>query len=107
VQDREFSIEDLFPDDFYLERVKKVYGRQLAAAGETDLELVGNDQLCKRVERALEEFEIKFNKGSVAKVIRSDLCKMKSADELPEQTKQMAHKLFERILEVLPTEEIP
>jgi len=106
VQDREFSIEDLFPDDFYLERVKKVYGKQLAAAGETDLELVGNDQLCKRVERALEKIGIKFNKGSVAKVIRSDLCKLKSADDLPEQTKKMAQKLFERIREVLPAEEM-
>jgi len=106
VQDREFSIEDLFPDDFYLERVKKVYGKQLAAAGETDLELVGNDQLCKRVERALEKIGIKFNKGSVAKVIRSDLCKLKSADDLPEQTKKMVQKLFERIREVLPAEEM-
>ena len=106
VKDREFSIEDLFPDDFYLERVKKVYKKQLAAAGVADIELVGNDQLCKRVERTLEKIGIKFNKGSVAKVIRSDLCKLKLGDDLPEQTKKMAQKLFERIREVLPAEEM-
>lgn len=104
---REFSIEDMFPDEFYLERVKSVYKKQLALAGAEEIELTGDDQLCKRVERALEQHEIKFNKGSVAKVIRSHLSKMKSANDLPPKTKEMGEKLFAKILEVMPAEEMP
>jgi len=107
VKGREFSIEDMFPDKFYLERVKGVYKKQLALAGVEDIELTGDDQLCKKVERALEQHDIKFNKGSVAKVIRSDLSKMKSADDLPPETKEMGEKLFAKILEVMPAEEMP
>src|SRR5204863_5631496 len=46
---REFSIEDLFPDPFYLDRVKAVYSKELAGAGIAEIKLVGKDQLCKRV----------------------------------------------------------
>ena len=45
---REFSIEDLFPEDFYLERVEQAYDRELRAAGVSKLKLVGKDQLCRR-----------------------------------------------------------
>jgi len=107
VKAREFSIEDMFPDEFYLERVKGVYKKQLALAGVEDVELTGGDQLCNKVERALEKHDIKFNKGSVAKVIRSDLSKMKSAEDLPPETKEMGEKVFAKILEVMPAEEMP
>jgi predicted ATP-dependent endonuclease of OLD family len=107
IKEQEFSIEDMFPDEFYLERVKGVYKKQLALAGVKDIELTGDDQLCKKVERALEKHDIKFNKGSVAKVIRSDLSKMKSADDLPPETKERGEKLFAKILEVMPAEEMP
>jgi len=107
VKAREFSIEDMFPDEFYLERVKGVYKKQLALAGVEDVELTGGDQLCNKVERALEKHDIKFNKGPVAKVIRSDLSKMKSAEDLPPETKEMGEKVFAKILEVMPAEEMP
>lgn len=95
VAGKEFAIEDLFPDDFYLARVKEVYARELAAAGGPDtLALVGQDQLSKRVERALDALGIKLNKGSVAKRIRRDLSRMKSADELPATTHEYATKLI-------------
>ena len=45
-----FSIEDLFADDFYLERVKKAYARELAAAGIGDL---NGDIIYLRIEDAL------------------------------------------------------
>ena len=105
MEDREFSIEDLFPDEFYLAKVKEVYSKQLAAPGVDSIEAVGDDQLCKRVERALAQHDIGFNKGSVAKVIRSSLSQMNDASELPEQTADMARKLFEKVLEVMPPEE--
>jgi predicted ATP-dependent endonuclease of OLD family len=102
---QEFSIEDLFPEDYYVERVKRVYAKQLSAAGVEDLALTGDDQLCKRVERALEEHGIKFNKGSVAKVLRTDLSRMKDASELPQPTREMSKQLFQKIVEVMPAEE--
>lgn len=104
--DREFSIEDLFPEDYYLDRVKRMYAKQLTAAGVENLALTGNDQLCKRVERALERHGIKFNKGSVAKVLRTDLSRMKDASELPQTTREMSKELFQKILEVMPAEEV-
>jgi predicted ATP-dependent endonuclease of OLD family len=83
---QDFAIEDLFPADFYTAIVEQVYAKQLAAAGGPKLTLTGTDMLCKRVERALEEQSIKFNKGSVAKVLRHRLSLMKSATELPADT---------------------
>jgi predicted ATP-dependent endonuclease of OLD family len=104
---KEFSVEDLFPDGYYLERVNRVYQRQLSASGSQSLEINGDGQLCKRVERAMEKCNIKFNKGSVAKTIRAELAGMNEATDLPEQTRTMAKKLFERILKIFPTEETP
>jgi hypothetical protein len=92
--DREFSIEDMFPDDFYLAKVKEVYKKEFAAIGSGAIKLRGNDQLCKRVERALGDLGIEFNKGSVAKVIRAELSRMKNADCLPAETREKAKKLI-------------
>jgi predicted ATP-dependent endonuclease of OLD family len=103
---QEFSIEDLFPEDYYVERVKRVYAKQLSATGVENLTLTGNGQLCKRVERALEEHGIKFNKGSVAKALRSDLSRLKAASELPKGTREMAKMLFQKILEIMPHVEV-
>ena len=104
---REFSIEDIFPKEFYLKKVQKVYKKELLAAGREGLNLIGNDQLCKQTERALEECGIKFNKGSVAKVIRSTLSGMKTANDLPQETKEMAKKLFLAIGKALPEGTVP
>lgn len=99
---KEFAVEDLFPDDFYVARVKEVYARELAAAGGAEkLVLVGQDQLSKRVERALEALGIKLNKGSVAKRIRRDLSRMKSVDELPAPTREYATKLVAALTKAL------
>lgn len=101
---REFSIEDLFPDQFYLDLVRQVYKRQLSAAGATKLQLIGKDQLCKRIERALDQHGIKFNKGSVAKLLRGSLARMRDSDEPPAGTRQYAENLFTAILGVLPAD---
>ncbi len=94
VADQDFAVEDLFPPEFYKELVEEVYKNQLTAAGVSSLALVGNDMLCKRVERALEGHGIQFNKGSVAKVLRGRLAKMKTLTELPEQTQKHARALI-------------
>jgi predicted ATP-dependent endonuclease of OLD family len=99
---KEFSIEDLFPDAFYMARVSEIYGNPLLAAGApAELKLVGDGQLCKRVERALAGQGITFNKGSVAKRIRGDLCRMKDASELPAVTKIHAIALVSALTRAL------
>jgi predicted ATP-dependent endonuclease of OLD family len=70
ITNQEFSIEDLFTEEFYMEKVKQAYEKQLSGAMLKKLKLVsGKDQLCKRVERTLEAEQIKFNKGSVSKLL--------------------------------------
>ncbi len=96
----EFAIEDLFPEEFYLEMVEQVYGKQLKLANITTskLRLKGNDQLVKRVERALANAGFEgFNKGSVAKALRLAISKMKDLQELPEETRTRAQTLIETI----------
>ena len=91
----------MFPDDFYVERVKEVYKKQLVAAGASDVKVVGDGQLCKRVERAMTTLGIPFNKGSVAKRIRRDLSRMKDVSELPPTTKTYAAKLVAALTKAL------
>lgn len=100
----EFAIEDMLPENFYLERVERAYKKDLAVAGVEHLQLVGSDRLEKRVERALAAFGIKFNKGSVAKMMREDLIKMANADGLPAETRDRATNVFAAIREALGSE---
>ena len=91
----DFAIEDLFPDDFYLESVKETY-QELDG-----ITLQGEDMLWNRVERALKKEGIKANKGSVAKRLRKRLSRMTDLNELPEETTEKAIKLFQTIREAL------
>lgn len=102
VSDRDFAIEDLFPDDFYVAKVKEAHAKQMAAAGATDLPLLGKGLLCDRVEKALAAHKITFSKGPVAKLIRSALAKMKTVDELPSGTQAYAEKVIAAIIAALP-----
>lgn len=91
----DFSIEDIFPESYYLEKVKEVYGKQIVAAGKGDLKLQGGGLLCDRVERALKDYGIEqFNKGSVAKRIRAAIRQMKSLDDLPADAQGKVKKVI-------------
>ncbi len=89
-------------DEFYLEKVKKIYKKELAAADVKDIKLQGKDQLCKRIERFFESQGLVFNKGSVAKEIRSTLSRMKSLDDLPKETQERAKKLIKAVTDAYP-----
>jgi predicted ATP-dependent endonuclease of OLD family len=95
--EREFTIEDLFPSDYYLAKVKQVYKKQLAIVGCEEINLTDGGSLAKRVAGALEKFEIKFDKSLVIKAIRSELSRMPSITELPEITREMSRKLIETV----------
>ena len=102
-ESRDFAIEDLFPEDYYVGKVREIYKKELAAAGAKKLKLKGSDLLCNRVSRALKEAtNSKFNKGSVAKRIKSDLIAMKSVDELPAGTKEKAERVINAITNAFP-----
>ena len=59
ITQNECAIEDLFPVDFYLECVNEAYGSNLIP---DDLPTDGSDQLCKRVEFALNS-EVAFQRN--------------------------------------------
>jgi len=94
---KEFSIEDLFPEDFYLACVEAVYGKQLVAAGAELKNLPKGEQLVKRVELLFESVSLTFNKGSVCKVLCGKIREMKNVSELPAHTAQYAESLFDAI----------
>ncbi|HEX3043510.1 MAG TPA: AAA family ATPase, partial [Bacillota bacterium] len=94
---REFFMEDLFPNDFYLTQVEEVYKKQLAIMGCEHLDLVGKEPVVKRVAAALAKYEIKFDKSLVTKAIRTYLTKVQTASGFPEQTREMTQKLFKEI----------
>jgi energy-coupling factor transporter ATP-binding protein EcfA2 len=100
----DFAIEDLFPDDVYMDAARKTYEKQLAAAGAPAIALSGGGMLCKRAERAFAAAGItSFNKGSVAKRLRDGLRRMKTTGELPNTTKDYATKVFAAIRAALPS----
>jgi len=45
----------------------------------------------------MEGLDIKFNKGSVAKVLKARLDRMKTAEELPKHTRETAIKIMRGI----------
>ena len=100
VEGREFGIEDLFPEDFYLKYVEACYKPQLAAAQIEKINLPPGEMLCKRVERFFEEKNLpKFNKGSAAKRIRATIKEMASVDDLPTGTRDRVADLFKAVNE--------
>ena len=92
---KEFSIEDLFPDDFYIQCVEAVYAKQLAAAGADLQALPRAEQLAKRIEGLFESVSLKFNKGSVGKVLCAKIRAMKNVSELPSTTLKATEALFD------------
>lgn len=94
---RDFSIEDLFSDVFYLSFVEAVHGKQLAAAGVDLKKLPPGEQLVKRVETLFDSASLKFNKKLVCKALCGKVRSMKNVSELPAQTMKQADALFSAI----------
>ncbi len=92
----DLTIEDFFPDDYYLSKLRESHASKLTAIGKSDkdLSLQGSGLILPRVQAACDALGIKFNKGSVAKLIRKDLVKMRIAADLPKGTADKARKLM-------------
>jgi hypothetical protein len=87
-----FGLDEIFPEDFYLEIVRRIYRKQLAAANVKRLDPRGEGPLARRVERALADAGVPFQPRLVANQIRSSLIRMKSVDELPPETRGKAER---------------
>lgn len=94
----EFGIEDLFPEDFYLGHVAACYKSHLDATQIREVALPPGGMICKRVENFFKEKNLPhFNKGSVAKRIRTVIKEMKAVDALPQGTADKAAALFKAV----------
>jgi predicted ATP-dependent endonuclease of OLD family len=97
IDNREFSIEDFFPEEFYIPLVQSVYEKQLAAVGAQLTDLPNAEQLVKRVEAFFDKAGLKFNKGSVCKVLCKRLREMKDVQDLPKFTMEAIEKLLKLV----------
>jgi predicted ATPase len=97
IMGRDVSIEDLFPEDFYLKHVLEVYKQPLAGAGMTAIALPAGTQLAKRVEAFFHGVGVPFNRGAVAKRICDEINRMRSTDHLPTSSKPRVEALIAAI----------
>lgn len=92
----DFAVEDLFPDNFYLDCVNDAFG--LAIKGD-DLPLDGSDMITKRVEHVLKtRYGMSgLDKRRVLGVMWSYFDKWTTASDLPTGTATASEKLFKSI----------
>jgi len=97
----DFTLEDLFPEHYYLSKVRGAHAKRLRAVGkdESDITLSGTGPLLPRVARACETLGLPFDKSSVAKLIRKDLMRVAKAQDMPRGTADKARKLMSAIRE--------
>ena len=81
----EATIEDLFEDAYYIEKVCESHELKLKSRGlATDaITLGGSGPILPRLHQCFDEIKVDFNKGSVGKLIRWDLIRCQSVDKLP------------------------
>jgi len=102
VSERDFSIEDLFAEAYYLGFVQQTYAKALAAAGVNKIELPEGQQLVKRVEQFMQAQGIQFNKGSVCKRLRAAMRETKDTKAFDSETIGRVRQLFKAIADAFP-----
>ena len=114
IDDRDLSVEDLFPEEYYLELVFRVYAKHLAFSEITDIELPPGGPIKNRLKEFFDTYVgTPFKRGEVAKVLCDELTKMNSVNDLPESVVELARGLFVGITEsfesskVQTKEEVP
>jgi len=93
---KNIALEDIFPVDYYLDKVRETYKRELLNIDINESKLHGNGLIVNKVETFFDTNSLKFNKGSVAKRIKEDLIK-KNFDELPTELIENFKKIFKTI----------
>ena len=104
----EATLEDMFPDKFYLRFVNNAYQKELDASPITLEEIGSGGQIVQRIERTfvargmpLNSEGKAFNKGRVAKLMLIELPQSSSA-ELPKEMVENFARLFEAINTAMP-----
>ena len=79
------TIEDLFPEDYYLEKIRETHAAKLKSKGlDVDvIKLSGSGPILPRLRQCFDKLQVDFNKGPVGNLIRRDLIGCKSVDTLP------------------------
>ena len=79
------TIEDLFPEVYYMEKVRESHKRKLKSKGSGTgaIKLKGSGPVLPRLHQCFDKLKVDFNKGSVGKLIRRDLIRCQSVDKLP------------------------
>ena len=82
---KEATIEDLFSEAYYMEKVRESHELKLKSKGlATDaITLSGSGPVLPRLHQCFDKLKVDFNKGSAGKLIRRDLIRCKSVDTLP------------------------
>jgi len=96
-KDTDFTIEDIFEEEWYIERVEKAYNEELKLKSIKSVKLKKGKTLIARITTFFNDNDLKYNKGRVAKIIIRDLSKMKSIEDIPEEMKIKFIKLIELI----------
>ncbi|MBI2949549.1 MAG: AAA family ATPase [Verrucomicrobia bacterium] len=91
------SIEDLFPETFYVTRVQKVYENHLPATALSLSALPEGNPLVQRVEAAFRSVNAVLNRRVVGRRIAADIRQMRNMVDLPEMTRLLGEKLFAAI----------
>ncbi len=92
----EATIEDLFPEDYYLEKARESHEGRLKASDLAweDIRIHGAGPLLQRVKQGFEQVGVQFNKGSVGKLIRRDLINWSRPEDLPSELAERAQCLM-------------
>ena len=82
---KEVTIEDLFPEVYYMEKVRESHKRKLKSKGfgTGAIKLKGSGPVLPRLHQCFDKLKVDFNKGSVGKLIRRDLIRCQGVDKLP------------------------
>ena len=94
--DKEATIEDLFSESYYIEKVRESHKTKLKNKGFTagNIKLRGSGPILPRVRQCFDNLKVDFNKGSVGKLIRRDLIRCKSVATLPDGVAEKAESLL-------------
>ena len=93
------TIEDIFPESYYLKKVRESHENKLKNKGLSDdaIEISGSGPVLARLKQCFDKIGVDFNKGSVAKRIRHDLIRCSSIADLPDGLAERAESLLKAL----------
>ena len=101
----EATIEDLFQETYYLEKVRESHVQKLQSNGHRPdaITISGSGPILPRLNQCFARLKVDFNKGSAGKLIRRDLIRCKSVDTLPPGVAEKGKTLLTALLAAFDT----